>query len=178
MPRRPTILLHTLNDRSRGSRNQDRQHSYEAQLFKLRFAFLGMTAAALASAMPAGAQETAGGVGGASASPHTIVIKLVEHAGPVPFAFEPAAFSARHGDTLRFVQTAPTMHNVHFKTMPKGAKLGAAAMSKYLTMKGEAYTLVVDSRFAEGKYEIVCDPHELIGMHAFLSVTDVPAVTK
>jgi plastocyanin len=44
-------------------------------------------------------------------------------------------------------------------------------MSQYLTTKGQAYTLVVDSRFVDGVYEIVCDPHETIGMHAFLTVT-------
>ncbi len=31
-------------------------------------------------------------------------------------------------------------------------------------------TIVVDSRFGERKYEIVCDPHEATGMHAFLTV--------
>lgn len=104
-------------------------------------------------------------------APHTIVINLVERPGPMAFAFEPATFSARHGDTLRFVQAASAMHNVHFKTQAKGAHLGAAAMSQYLTTKGQAYTLVVDSRFTDGTYEIVCDPHETIGMHAFLTVT-------
>lgn len=68
------------------------------------------------------------------------------------------------------------MHNVHFKTAPKGAKLGSAAMSQYLTTKGQSYSLVVDSRFVDGTYEIVCDPHEMIGMHAFLSVVGAPSV--
>ncbi|MEP6508179.1 MAG: plastocyanin/azurin family copper-binding protein, partial [Gemmatimonadales bacterium] len=96
---------------------------------------------------------------------------LVERPGSkVPFAFEPAAFTARRGDTLRFVQLANTMHNVHFKTQPSGSKLGSASMSPYLTTKGQAYTLVVDSRFAVGRYEIVCDPHETIGMKAILTV--------
>ena len=31
-------------------------------------------------------------------------------------------------------------------------------------------TIVVDSGFGEGTYEIVCDPHEATGMHAFLAV--------
>ena len=68
------------------------------------------------------------------------------------------------------MQLANTIHNVHFKTQPKGARLGAAAISPYLTTKGQTYNIVVDSRFAEGTYEIVCDPHETIGMHAFLIV--------
>jgi plastocyanin len=43
-------------------------------------------------------------------------------------------------------------------------------MSPYLTTKGQTYTIAVDSRFGEGKYELVCDPHEAIGMHGFLTV--------
>lgn len=110
-----------------------------------------------------------------ASAPHTIVVKLVEQPGPKPYAFEPATFTAHHGDTLRFVQAASVMHNVHFKTQPKGAKLGGAAMSQYLTAKDQTYVLVVDARFADGTYEIVCDPHEMVGMHAFLTVTGAAA---
>ncbi|MFI5256965.1 MAG: plastocyanin/azurin family copper-binding protein [Gemmatimonadales bacterium] len=137
-------------------------------MLRIRLAVLGSLTCAFALASPAIAQDATP----APATPHTIVIKLVERAGPTPFAFEPATFSAQRGDTLRFVQFAATMHNVHFKTMPKGSKLGSAAISSYLTTKGQAYSVVVDSRFAVGNYEIVCDPHELVGMHAILTVTE------
>jgi plastocyanin len=63
------------------------------------------------------------------------------------------------------------MHNVHIKTAPKGARLGSASVSQYLTTKGQAYSLVVDARFVDGTYEVVCDPHEMVGMHAFISVS-------
>lgn len=105
-----------------------------------------------------------------AAAPHTIVVKLVEQAGSAPYGFEPSTFTAEPGDTIKFVQGASVMHNVHFKTTPKGAKLGSAAVSQYLTSKGQSTSVVIDSRFVEGKYEIVCDPHEMIGMHAFLTV--------
>ena len=121
----------------------------------------------LAIAVPAGAQNVAPP---SAAVPHVIVVSLVERPGTMLFAFEPANFTAQRGDTLRFVQTSATMHNVRFKTQPKGAKLGGAAISPYLTTKGQTYTIVVDSRFSEGKYELVCDPHEAIGMHGFLTV--------
>ena len=124
---------------------------------------VGLSLAASAQESPASAATPA--------APHTIVIKLVEQPGPKPYAFEPATFTARQGDTLKFVQEASVMHNVHFKTVAKGAKLGSAAMSQYLTTKGQSYVVVVDSRFTDGTYEIVCDPHEMIGMHAFLTVT-------
>ncbi len=116
----------------------------------------------VAIAMPAGAQSVV--------SPHVIVVKLVDRSGGVPFAFEPANFTAQRGDTLRFVQASAQMHNVRFKTQPKGAKLGGAGTSPYLTAKGQSYTVVLDSRFSEGKYEIVCDPHDALGMHGFLTV--------
>ena len=132
-------------------------------MFRTRFALLSSFACALGFAVPAAAQSTA-------SAPHTIVVKLVDRAGPKPFAFEPANFTAHNGDTLRFIQASATMHNVHFKGQPKGAKLGSAAISQYLTAKGQSYTLVIDSRFVDGAYEIVCDPHEQIGMHGFLTV--------
>ena len=137
-------------------------------MFRTRFLMIACLATSLAVAVPAIAQTAAPATRTAG---HLIVVKLVEIPGnKLPFAFEPATFTAERGDTLRFVQFANTMHNVHFKTQPKGGKLGAAAISPYLTTKGEMYNLVVDSRFADGRYEIVCDPHEMIGMHAFLTV--------
>ena len=120
----------------------------------------------VAIAMPAGAQSAATG----APVPHVILVKLVDRSGALPFAFEPANFTAQRGDTLRFVQASAQMHNVHFKTEPKGAKLGGAATSPYLTAKGQSDTVVVDSRFSDGKYEIVCDPHDALGMHGFLTV--------
>lgn len=107
----------------------------------------------------------------AAAAPHTIVIKLADAGGPQPYEFEPAVITAHRGDTLRFVQTGTTMHNVHFIAAPKGAKLGNLATSDYLTSKGQAFTVVLDSRFPDGRYEIVCDPHQAVGMHAILTVT-------
>ncbi len=135
-------------------------------MYRNRIVIAAWLAGGLAIALPGGAQNVTPGV----RVPHVIVVSLVERPGPAPFAFEPTNFTARRGDTLRFVQASATMHNVHFKTQPTGAKLGAAAVSPYLTTKGQTYMIVVDSRFAEGKYELVCDPHESIGMHGFLTV--------
>lgn len=148
---------------------------------RIRFVVLGSLASILASATSLVAQDAAhldAANAPAAAAPHTIVIKLVERPGAMPYAFEPASITAHHGDTLRFVQFASTMHNVHFKTEPKGARLGSAAMSQYLTTKGQSYSLVVDSRFVDGTYEVVCDPHEMIGMHAFINVTGAAGVAN
>lgn len=137
-------------------------------MFRTRILFAAYAVAACAVATPVLAQAT---------GPHLITIKLIERPGDkLPFAFEPATFTAQRGDTLKFVQYANTIHNVHFKKVPNGAKLGSATTSPYLSTKGQAITLVVDGRFAPGSYEIVCDPHEMIGMHAFLTVENAPAV--
>ena len=106
----------------------------------------------------------------AAPGPHTIVVKLVDKGGAVPYAFEPAIALAQRGDTVRFIETAGVMHNVHFTKQARGANLGRAASGPYLTTKGQTYDVVIDGRFAEGTYEYVCDPHAAIGMKGTLVV--------
>ena len=137
----------------------------------MRHTGLSISATVLFTLLLAAANAHGQTAGPPPTAPHTIVVKLVEQPGPMPYAFEPAAFTAEPGDTIRFVQAASVMHNVHFKSTPRGAKLGSAAVSQYLTTKGQSTSIVIDSRFSDGKYEIVCDPHEMTGMHAFLTVT-------
>ncbi|HEX5971170.1 MAG TPA: plastocyanin/azurin family copper-binding protein [Gemmatimonadaceae bacterium] len=134
-------------------------------MFIPRLALVGASTLALtfSSSFTARAQD--------AAPPHTIVIRLTDDGGPQPYGFEPGVISARRGDTLRFVQAGSTMHNVHFVSVPKGAKLGNLATSDYLTTKGQAFTVVLDSRFPDGRYEIVCDPHLAVGMRAILTVS-------
>jgi plastocyanin len=142
-----------------------------------RFLLSGCAATSLALAVSATAQTATPLT---PSAPHLIVVKLVERPGDkVRFAFDPATFTAERGDTLQFVQLANTMHNVRFKTSPNGANLGRAAVSRYLSSPGQTYSIVVDSRFADGTYEIVCDPHGMMGMHAFLTVQGATnAVTR
>ena len=135
-----------------------------------RLTVLVALAATAAMAPQSRAQATLAAV--AVNGPHTIVVQLVDRPGSMPYGFEPSTFAAERGDTIRFVQAASAMHNVHFKSMPKGARLGSAAVSTYLTSKGQSTSIVIDGRFSSGKYEIVCDPHEMLGMHAFLTVLD------
>ena len=106
----------------------------------------------------------------ASSGPHMIVVKLVETGKAIPYAFEPAMAVAQRGDTLRFMEAAGVMHNVHFTKQAPGSKLGSAATGPFLTAKGQTYDLVIDGRFAEGTYEYVCQPHEMIGMKGTLVV--------
>jgi len=112
----------------------------------------------------------ANGQTAASTGPHMIVVKLVETGKAMPYAFEPAIAVAQRGDTLRFMEAAGVMHNVHFTKQAPGAKLGSAATGPYLMTKGQTYDLVVDGRFTDGTYEYVCQPHEAIGMKGTLVV--------
>lgn len=116
---------------------------------------------------------SASAVGQSAAAPHTIVVKLIERGGAMPYAFEPAEIFAQRGDTVVFVEAAGAIHDVHFTVLARGAKLGAAATSPYFTSKGQTYQLVIDQRFAEGTYEYVCEPHEALGMKGTLVVKSV-----
>lgn len=107
---------------------------------------------------------------------HVIVVKLVVKGGSAPYGFEPSSVTAQNGDTVRFVEDAGVMHNVHFESHPAGAKLGAATVGPYLTTKGQTYDVVIDARFTAGKYEFVCDPHEMLGMRGTLTVVGNAAV--
>ena len=124
------------------------------------------------ASVPVFGQKTVAG------TPHVIVVKLVTKGGSVPYVFEPANIKAQRGDTLRFVTDGAAPHNVHFKTHPSGANLGAAASGPYLTTKGQAYNVVIDARFTDGKYDYVCDPHEMLGMRGTLIVGKKAAVDK
>ncbi len=139
----------------------------------MRWVGMVATAAALILAVsPATAQE------GAVQKPRTVVVKMVD------FAFEPATLTVSVGDTVRFVQTTASPHNVEFRTVPEGAELAEipvppaegpsgtlsspssppARMGRYLTQVGETYEFLIDEHFAAGTYGYVCTPHEALGM--------------
>jgi plastocyanin len=105
----------------------------------------------------------------AQGAPHVITVKMADAPGG-QFVFHPAAITAQRGDTVRFVQASSAPHDVDFKKVPKGAKLGAESTGPYVMTPGQTYDLVIDSRFVDGVYEFVCDPHESVGMHGTLTV--------
>ena len=100
---------------------------------------------------------------------HVITVKMADAPGG-QFVFQPAAITAQRGDTVRFVQASSAPHDVDFKKVPKGAKLGAESTGPYVMTPGQTYDLVIDSRFVDGVYEFVCDPHESVGMHGTLTI--------
>lgn len=117
---------------------------------------------AIACAAPVGAAQTA-------PHGHLITVHLVDRPNG-QFVFDPATITAQRGDTVRFVQQSSAPHNVSFRTHPKDAKLGAAAVGPYLVTNGQTYDLVIDARFPDGAYTFACDPHEALGMKGSLTV--------
>lgn len=107
----------------------------------------------------------------AQAAPHghLIAVHLVDRPNG-QFAFDPATINAQRGDTVRFIQQSTAPHNVSFRTHPKDAKLGDAAVGPYLLNSGQTYDLVIDARFPDGTYTFACDPHESVGMRGTLIV--------
>lgn len=100
---------------------------------------------------------------------HVIEVHTVDKGGG-QWRFEPSDVEASPGDTVRFVQDDIVPHNVQFKSVPKGANLGAAMMGPFLIKKGDTYDLVMDGRFVAGTYHFVCTPHEAMGMKGTLTV--------
>ncbi len=138
---------------------------------------LGAVAAVLA-AWPLLAQEQ-----GTAAGPRTVIVEMSN------FGFKPAKVTVRHGDTVRFVQTTDTPHNVKFEKVPPGTRLGTEEPlpisetgtrvtfpplreGPFLYDKGEAYDLLIDENFAAGEHDFVCTPHESVGMKGKIIVTD------
>ena len=130
--------------------------------------FQSLMTAALATVLVLSARANAQST--SAAGPHTIVVKLVEKGGSMPYAFDPASSVVARGDTVRFMEAAAVIHNVRFTKVAPGAKLGASATGPYLSTKGQTYDVVIDQRFTDGTYEFVCDPHAAIGMKGTLVV--------
>ncbi|HKT07087.1 MAG TPA: plastocyanin/azurin family copper-binding protein [Gemmatimonadaceae bacterium] len=114
-------------------------------------------------------------VAAAQAAPHghLITVHLVDRPNG-QFAFDPGTINAQRGDTVRFVQQSSAPHNVSFRTHPKDAKLGGAAVGPYILSSGQTYDLVIDTRFPDGTYTFACDPHESVGMKGTLVVGPHP----
>lgn len=98
-----------------------------------------------------------------------VTIKMIDESATA-FRFEPAQVTVAPGDTLRFVQTAPTPHNVDLRDTPTGAAVADVQMGPFLTATGATYDLILDDRFPAGTYHYVCTPHEMLGMKATFTV--------
>ena len=82
-----------------------------------------------------------------------------------PYYFEPAKLTIQPGDTVSFVNTDSTLHNVMFMSMPK--KATGMIMGPDQETKGSkwSHTFTVP-----GTYEFHCHPHEAFGMKGTIIV--------
>jgi plastocyanin len=118
-------------------------------------------------ARPSGAASGAA----ASAVPTTgnvVEVKMMSAPGQGE-VFEPADFTVKRGDVVRFVLVSG-VHNANFvaNRNPSGVKLPAT--SPYLQAPGQTYEFVVEQ--PNGEYYYQCDPHVAMGMIGHMTVTD------
>lgn len=111
--------------------------------------------------------------------PNVVTIKMIDQGGG-QWRFDPESVTVTVGDLLRFVQEDMAPHNVEFDKIPDEAELGDIMMGPFLTRKGQTYDILIDGRFARGKYEYVCTPHAALGMTGEITVrlSDTPSVSK
>jgi len=118
--------------------------------------------------------------------PRTVTIKMEN------FKFVPSNVTVVPGDTVRWVNTTDTPHDVEFANEPAGGRLSSRSfptimaasraafdakgpppeMSPFLVSKGATYQLVIDPRyFPSGTYSYLCVPHQSFGMKGTIVVT-------
>jgi plastocyanin len=134
------------------------------------------TPAAATPATPA--TPAAGAVAPAPATGATKEVKMIGDASG--YRFEPANFTIKQGDAVKFVMSSGGPHNVTFQgvadpaakaqldaNMP-GAKMGEL-MSPMLMQPNEAYT-VSFAKVPAGKYDYICTPHAAMNMKGSITV--------
>jgi plastocyanin len=137
------------------------------------------TAASSAAAAP-GAAPAAGSAAAAPATGKTIDVKMVgDEKG---YRFEPANFTVKAGDAVKFTNVSGGPHNVGFDP----AKVPAAAQSQLsanmpgdhsmgplesplLLQPNETYTISF-AKIPPGTYDYHCTPHLALGMKGVITV--------
>ncbi len=144
---------------------------------------IGAALVALAiTATSAAAQQDTG-------HPHTVTIQMEN------FKFVPSNVTVVPGDTVRWVNTTNTPHDVEFTNEPSGGRLSSRSfptimaasrtvfdakgappkMSPFLVSQGATYQLVIDpAYFPAGTYSYECVPHQSFGMKGTIAVTGEP----
>jgi len=105
-----------------------------------------------------------------AAIPHPEQRARVQVVHLIGYTYDSAEIVAQRGDTVRFVQESAMPHNVEFTDIPAGVVLGDAKVGPYVIAEGDSYDLVIDRRFAPGRYSFHCTPHQSLGMKGTLVV--------
>lgn len=101
----------------------------------------------------------------------TVVVNLV--VDPIKsssFRFKPDSVFVKQGSVVRFINGSYVMHNIEFRQIPTGAKIGKARSGPYLSRKGQTYDILIGEGFVPGAYKYVCLPHEAMMMAGHIIV--------
>lgn len=82
--------------------------------------------------------------------------------------FSPREITAKAGDVLR-VKLITGVHNVHFLADSNKTAKGLPEASAMLQLPGQ--TVDIPLTFGTGKFYFQCDPHAMLGMTAYVTVT-------
>lgn len=131
------------------------------------------TAAPAESAAPTGAAAPATEAVGATVTPDpggkVIDVHMKTTQGGASGVFEPADFTAKKGDVIRFINDGGAAHNVNFQIDQNAGNASLPGPSPYMTGAGQSWEMKVD--MAPGTYPYHCDPHAVTGMKGVMTVT-------
>ena len=83
--------------------------------------------------------------------------------------YEPADFTAKRGDVIRFINDGGAAHNVNFQIDQNAGNASLPGPSPYLAGSGQTWEMKVD--MPAGTYPYHCDPHAVTGMKGVMTVT-------
>jgi len=132
--------------------------------------------AAQTAAAPAAAAAAGGGLAAMPATGKTHEVKMVgDEKG---YRFEPADFTIKVGDAVKFITISVPPHNIAFNSVPAESKAQLQAnmpeamgdmMGKMLLAVSESYTISF-AGVKPGKYEYNCTPHLANNMKGTITV--------
>ncbi len=95
--------------------------------------------------------------------PRTIIVKTVD-LSPTQYRFKPADITVQPGDTIRWLQTSNVPHNIEFKQVPGGTKLGSQRVGPYLVSPGQTYEDRGGRTLCEGRAPLRVHPSRSAGV--------------
>lgn len=97
------------------------------------------------------------------------IVEVTMHTDEKGNYFEPANFTVKEGDVVRF-KLVTGVHNVHFLPDSNKTAKWLPPMSAFFQLPGQ--TLDIPMTFGEGVFYYQCDPHALLGMVGRITVED------
>lgn len=131
------------------------------------------TGAAATTPAPAETAAPAPEAAGATVTPDpggkVIDVHMKTTQGGASGVFEPADFTAKHGDVIRFINDGGAAHNVNFQIDQNAGNSSVPGPSPYMAGAGQTWEMKVD--MPAGAYPYHCDPHAVTGMKGVMTVT-------